>query len=80
VSSGQISPTNGALLASDELVRPTEEDLCGQIPSQLTAKAALNRYGLKRKFLPARRHVAAASLALHHEGLPISGIWNMTAS
>jgi hypothetical protein len=53
----------------DELVRPTEEDLRGKIPAKFATEGALNGNGLKWKFLDAGRHIAAASLACHHEGL-----------
>jgi hypothetical protein len=51
------------------LVRATEEDFRGQVPAQFAAEGALNRDGLKRKFVPARWNVAAASLACDDEGL-----------
>ena len=56
-----------------ELVRSPEEDFRGQVSAQLAAEGALDRDGLKRKFFPTGRHIAAASLAGHHEGLPTSG-------
>jgi hypothetical protein len=40
------------LLAGDELVRPTEEDLGGQVPAQLAAERALDGDGLKGELLP----------------------------
>jgi hypothetical protein len=56
-------------LASDELVRSPEEDLRWKVPTQFAAQGALNGDGLKRKFVPARWHIAAAFLAGDHEGL-----------
>jgi hypothetical protein len=51
------------------LVWSPEEDLRGQVPAQFTAKWTLDGDRLKRKFIPARRHIAAASLASDDEGL-----------
>jgi len=52
-----------------ELVRPTDEDLTGKVTAQFTTEGALDGDGLKWKFFPARRHVAAAPLAGDHECL-----------
>ena len=46
-------PGSGPWLAADELVRPTEEDLRGQVPALFTAEGALDRDGLKWEFLDA---------------------------
>jgi hypothetical protein len=67
VLSGTV-PASGPLLVNDELVRPTEEDLRGQVPSQFAAQGALDGDGLKWKLIPARLHIAAASVAGDHEG------------
>jgi hypothetical protein len=56
-------------LVNHKLVRATEEDLGGEVPVKFAAEWALDGDGLKRKFIPARRHIAAAPLARHHEGL-----------
>ena len=56
-----------------ELVRPTEEDLGGQVPSRFAAEGALNGDGFEREFPAAGWNVAAASLACDDEALPISG-------
>jgi len=66
---GRTSPASAPLLASDKLVWSPEEDLRGQVPAQFTAKWTLDGDRLKRKFIPARRHIAAASLASDDEGL-----------
>ncbi len=58
---------------NDELVGATEEDFGGEVSAQFAAEGTLDGDGLKGEFTPARRHVAAAFLAGHHEGLPISG-------
>jgi hypothetical protein len=50
------------------LVRPTEEDLGGQVPALFAAEGAFDRDGLKRKFPDAGRHIAAATFAGDHEG------------
>ena len=55
------------------MVRSPEEDLCGKVPAQLAAERAIDGDGLEWKFLPTGRHITTASLACHHEGLPISG-------
>ena len=65
---GRTSPASGSLLAGDELVRPTEEDLGGQVPALFAAEGAFDRDGLKRKFPDAGRHIAAATFAGDHEG------------
>jgi hypothetical protein len=56
------------LLAGDECVWPTEEDLRYKVPSQLAAQGALDGDRLKGKFLTPGRHIPAAPLALHDEG------------
>ena len=56
-----------------ELVGASEEDFGRQVPKQFATEGALDGDGLKRKFFPTGRHIAAASLAFHHEGFPISG-------
>ena len=48
---GRTSLPHGPLLAGDELVRPTEEDLSGKVPPQFTAEGALDGDGLEREFL-----------------------------
>jgi len=52
-----------------EIVRSPEEDLGRQVPTKFATQGALDRDGLKGKFIPARGHVAAALLAGHDEGL-----------
>jgi len=54
-----------------EFVRSPEEDFRRQVPAKFTAEAALDRNGLERKILQAGGHIAAATLAGHHEGLAI---------
>jgi hypothetical protein len=61
------------LLADDELVRPTEEDLRGQVPAYLATQGTLDRDRLKRKLLPARGHIAAAPLACDDEVPTLDG-------
>ena len=56
------------LLAGDELVRPTEVDLGGQVSARLAAQSALDGDGLKLKFLPTGGHIAATPLAGDDEG------------
>jgi hypothetical protein len=53
-----------------ELVGATEKDFRWQVPAQLAAEGALNSDELKRELPDARRHIAAAPLALHDEGFP----------
>jgi hypothetical protein len=57
------------------LVRPTEEDLGGQVPAQFAAEGARHHNGLEWELLPARRHIAAATLAGDLEGLAATGSW-----
>jgi len=38
---------------NDELVRPTEEEFGGQVPTQFAAEWALDSDGLEREFIPA---------------------------
>ena len=64
---------SGPLLPGDELVRPTEEDLRWQVPTQFATQGALDGDGLKGELLPARGHVAAAPLASHHELSSLDG-------
>jgi len=45
--------TPGPPLVNHKLVRPTEEDFGGQVPTQFAAEWALDGYGLERKFIPA---------------------------
>jgi hypothetical protein len=45
---------SGPLLPGDELVRPTEEDLRWQVPTQFATQGALDGDGLKGELLPAR--------------------------
>jgi hypothetical protein len=52
-----------------QLVRPTEKNFGGQVPAQFATELALNGDGLEREFADAGGHIAAASLAGHHEGL-----------
>jgi len=61
------------LLLNHELVRPTEEDLGGEVPAKFATEGALNGNGLKGKLPDARWNIATASLACDHEALPISG-------
>jgi len=56
-----------------KLVRPTEEDFGGQVPTHFAAEGALSGDGLKRKFLPTGGNNSAASFARDDEALPISG-------
>ena len=42
IYSRNSSPVSTPLLVGDELVRPTEEDLRGQVPAQLSAQGALH--------------------------------------
>jgi len=51
------------------LVRPTEEDLGGQVPAQFATEGALNGDGLEREFPDAGWNIVAAFLAGDHEGL-----------
>jgi len=60
-------PPSDPLLAGDEWVRPTEEDLARQVPAQFAAERTLDADGLEGEFLTTRRHVAAAPLAGDHE-------------
>jgi hypothetical protein len=53
------------------LVWPTEENFGGEVPAQFAAEGALDRDGLKRKFIPPGRHIAAAPLALDDEGFAV---------
>jgi hypothetical protein len=46
------------------LVRPTEEDLGGQVPARLAAQAALNGDGLEREFPDARLFILFAPFRL----------------
>jgi hypothetical protein len=57
------------LLLNHQSVRPTEEDLGGKVPPQFAAKWTLDRDGLKWKFIPTRRHIAAAPFTGNNEGL-----------
>jgi hypothetical protein len=57
------------LLASDEGVGATEEDLRGQVPAKFAAQRALHGDGLEREFLDAGRHIATAFLASDDEHL-----------
>jgi hypothetical protein len=50
-STSEALPASGSLLTGDELVRPTEEDLSGQVPTQFAAQAASDRDGLERELL-----------------------------
>ncbi len=72
---GRTSFPHGPLLAGDEDIWPTKEDLARQVPAQLTAEGARDGDGLEGELLPARRHVTAAPLALHDEGLAATGSW-----
>jgi hypothetical protein len=69
----RTSPASGPLLVNHELVGATEEDLGRQVPTKLATEGALDGDGLKGEFTDAGWNVVAASLACHHEGLPISG-------
>jgi len=55
------------------LVRPTEEDLGGQVPAQLAAEGTLDRDRPKRELLDAGRHIAVAPLAGDDENLALDG-------
>ncbi len=57
----------------DELVRSPEEDFAWPVLAEFAAQRTRDRDGLEREFLSLRRHVAAASLALHDEGLAARG-------
>ena len=70
---GRTSLPRDPLLACDELVGETEKSFEGQVPAQFATEGARNGNGLKWKFLDARRHIAAASLASDDEALPTSG-------
>jgi len=61
------------LLAGDELVRPTEEDLAGQVPAQLATKGTRDGHRLKGELVPARGHIAAAPFASDHEVSTLDG-------
>jgi hypothetical protein len=52
-----------------QMVRPSEKNFGGQVPTQFATEGTLNGDGLKRKFIPPGRHFAAASLAPDNEGL-----------
>jgi hypothetical protein len=45
------------------LVRPTEKEFGGEVPTQFATEGAFNRDGLKRELHDAGGHIAAASLA-----------------
>jgi hypothetical protein len=68
---GEALPASCPLLAGDELVRPTEEDLGGQVPAKFATKRAFNGDGLKRRFIPTSGHIAAAPLAGDDEQSPL---------
>jgi hypothetical protein len=51
------------------LVRHTETDFVWPVLSEFTAEGTLDSDRLEGKFLPARRHIAAAQFAVDHEGL-----------
>jgi hypothetical protein len=70
---GQTLPANRALLMGYELVGASEEDFGRQVPKQFATEGALDGDGLKRKFFPTGRNVAAALLAGDDEGFAISG-------
>jgi hypothetical protein len=53
------------------LVRPTEEDLGGEVPAQLATERALNIDGLKWELHDAGRYIAAASLAGDYKQSPL---------
>jgi len=57
-------------LPGGEAVRPTEEDLGGQVPPQFAAEGSSDGDRLEGELLPPRGNIAAAFLALHDEGLP----------
>jgi hypothetical protein len=59
------------LLSGDQLVRPTEEDLAGQVPAQLSTQGALNGHRLEGKLIPARGYIAAAPLAGDNKQSPL---------
>ena len=70
---GRTSATSSLLLASNELVGMTEEDLRWQVPAQFAAKGTLDGDRLEGELLPARRHIAAAPLAGDNKLPPFDG-------
>jgi len=68
-------PASGPVLVNHELVRTSEEDLGWPVLPDLAAERTLDGDRLERKFLAARRHVAAAPFALHDECFPASRGW-----
>jgi hypothetical protein len=66
-------PASSPLLTGDELVRPTEEDLGGQVPAQFAAEGTLDRDRLERELPDAGWHIAAAPFAGDHEDLALDG-------
>ena len=69
IYSRNSSAASGPLLVHHELVRFAEEDLRGEVPALFTTQGTLDRDGLKWELPDAGRHVAAALLAGHDEGL-----------
>jgi hypothetical protein len=53
-----------------QIIGSAEEDFRRQVPAQFAAEGALDWDGLKREFLYAGRHIAAATLAGHNENFP----------
>jgi hypothetical protein len=72
-STVEALPASDSMLVTHELVRSPEEDLRWKVSPQFAAKWTLDGDGLERKLVPTRRHIAAATLACHHECLAISG-------
>jgi len=62
-------------LPNHELVCPTEKDFARPVLPNFAAQGALDGDGLEGELLPPGWHVAAATLAGHHEGLAATGSW-----
>jgi hypothetical protein len=72
-SKSEALPSSRSLLVDHELVGASEEDFARPVLPNFAAQGTLDGNRLKGKLLPAGRHVAAAPLARHNEGLAISG-------
>ena len=55
------------------MMRLAQKHLRGQVPAQFATEGALDRDRLKRKFILARGHIAAAPLAGDDENLALDG-------
>jgi hypothetical protein len=64
-------------VASDELVRPTDEDLRWKATGATRRIGALHGDGLERESPDAGWNVVAASLTCDDEGLPLESVGNM---